>query len=322
MAALEAIGWWRAALARRLTAFSAEATSIRFAGTKPVCLFDAVPFTAALFRRAADQFDFEIVAQARLAAGGRGSKGGCDQRASTPATVTSADVSPNRFLDERQRELEAITIPDTESRWTGYYRVDVPLGDKTHWNPKQMMAAESLGIAKPQTVLDLGSNTGWYSRLAASGGARVIAVDADEHCVNRLYRDAAGENTEILPVVLNLAKPTPARGGARPLPCALERFPAEMVIAMALSHHLILSDLAWGFEQVAALFSRLARRYLLTEFVSLAADSGNPYGTGDRPGCEAWYTLDGFRAALSTHFNEVVLLPSWPPGRNLLFCER
>ena len=325
-AALALLSHWKTVLAQGLTLPSARASDTQFAGTRPVYTRDAIPFSRRSFRRAAQQFDSEFLALVLLVAGGRGNlvqnKRDATALAESGADPKAVDLPPARYLAERLRELESISIPNVDTCWTGYDRLDAPLDDRAQWTPKQIMVAESLKIARPRTVLDLGANTGWYSRLAAVGGARVTAIDADEHCIDRLYRRADREGAEILPLVLNLAIPTPARSSGRRFPSSLDRFSAEMVIATALSHHLILSNLAWDFGRIAAYLSHVAAKYLLTEFVSFAAESFNPYGRGDRPGCETWYNIDGFAAALSVYFKEIVPLPSWPPGRKLLFCER
>ena len=64
-------------------------------------------------------------------------------------------------------------------------------------------------------MLDLGANDGRFSRLALeAGAASVVAVDSDDLVVDRLYRDlrAATVNERILPLVLDLADPSPGLG--------------------------------------------------------------------------------------------------------------
>jgi hypothetical protein len=86
--------------------------------------------------------------------------------------------------------------------------------------------------------VDLGANTGRYSRLALEAVAIVIAVDQDSGAIDRLYTEAKGI-AGLFPVVSSLLNPTPAMGWnlreRRSLP---ERLAADRFLALALVHHL------------------------------------------------------------------------------------
>lgn len=92
-------------------------------------------------------------------------------------------------------------------------------------------------------VWDLGANTGRYARLAAEYARYVLALDADAVCVERLFQDLKTRGpSNILPLVGNLADPTPGLGwrgletkgwGHRGRP--------DLVLCLALVHHLALA---------------------------------------------------------------------------------
>ena len=44
---------------------------------------------------------------------------------------------------------------------------------------KQEFVDRALQWLRPESVLDIGANTGQYSRIAAGAGARVVAWDTD-----------------------------------------------------------------------------------------------------------------------------------------------
>lgn len=96
-----------------------------------------------------------------------------------------------------------------------------------------------------KTVLDLGCNSGSFSAIAAELGAQVVAVDADPVVVGRLWRQASREKLDILPLVVNIASPTP-RTGWRNSECpsfldrATGRF--DTVMMLALIHHLLITE--------------------------------------------------------------------------------
>jgi SAM-dependent methyltransferase len=122
---------------------------------------------------------------------------------------------------------------------------------------------------RPKAVLDVGANTGHFSLLAAKAGARVVAIDLDPGCMGRLWQRARAERLDVLPLVVNLARPTPAVGW-RNNECAsfLERAEGafDMVLMLAVVHHLLVSERV-PLPELAALVSRLTTAWAVIEFV-------------------------------------------------------
>jgi SAM-dependent methyltransferase len=145
--------------------------------------------------------------------------------------------------------------------------------DRTHgYAPESLVAkrcivGDLLAQASPRTVWDLGANTGEFSRIAARGGATTIALDADPAAVELNYRRAvADRETAILPLVQDLANPSPSLGwGLAERLSLVERGPADVVVALALVHHLAISH-NLPFDLIAGFLSRLGHR-LIIEYV-------------------------------------------------------
>lgn len=116
-------------------------------------------------------------------------------------------------------------------------------------------------------IWDLGANTGRYSRIAADAGKRVVALDIDPAAAERHYRAirAAGRS-DILPLVVDVANPSPAIGWAgRERRSLLERANADGILALALVHHLAISrNVPLGM--IVDLFAGLAP-WAIVEFV-------------------------------------------------------
>ena len=94
-------------------------------------------------------------------------------------------------------------------------------------------------------VLDLGANDGQFSRIAVAAGAEsVVAVDSDHLVVDRLYRDLSQQGERrILPLVVDLADPSPAIGWrSRERPSFVERMRPDLVLCLAVVHHLALTN--------------------------------------------------------------------------------
>jgi len=90
---------------------------------------------------------------------------------------------------------------------------------------------------------DLGCNTGNFSRLAAEHASHVVAIDGDHLAVERLYQALKAErNCAILPLVVNLADPSPDLGWRL---LERKRLTArgrpDLVLCLALVHHLVIA---------------------------------------------------------------------------------
>jgi hypothetical protein len=114
-----------------------------------------------------------------------------------------------------------------------------------------------------RSILDLGANTGDYSRLAAGLGIDVVAVDQDHDCMYDLDR-----NSGILPLVVDLCNPSPAIGwGNSERRSFWERMgKVDCILALALIHHLSIRNNV-PLEMVADLFADHTYKYLIIEWV-------------------------------------------------------
>jgi hypothetical protein len=134
-------------------------------------------------------------------------------------------------------------------------------------NEKRRLVSEYLDRIEPDRVWDLGANTGEFSRLAAERGAFTVAFDLDPACVEVNYLESTRRGaTQVLPLVIDLTNPSPAAGWHhRERMSLLDRGPADVVLALALIHHLAIAGHI-PLEDLAAFFHQ-AGRWLIIEFV-------------------------------------------------------
>ena len=132
---------------------------------------------------------------------------------------------------------------------------------------KRNMVVAHLRKAGARTVWDLGANTGEYSRAAREVAPMVVSFDVDPAAVERNYRRVRQEGEAgILPLLMNLANPSPSQGWAGRERLSLEaRGPADAVLALALIHHLAIGH-NLPLDRIAAYLARLGR-VLIIEFV-------------------------------------------------------
>ena len=169
------------------------------------------------------------------------------------------------LTDSLQRTVSGISYNPAKTVWSDY--------SLKHSYSTQAVSRKSEIIEKwimairPSSAWDLGSNTGNYSRLASRMGIFTVSLDMDPVTVEANYRRARQDKeTSLLPLVMNLTRPSPAIGWANQERMNLaERGPVDLTLALALIHHLVIAaNIPWA--RVAAWFSKLCS-HLIIEFV-------------------------------------------------------
>ncbi len=95
--------------------------------------------------------------------------------------------------------------------------------------------AKVLDELRPASVLCVGRQVEAYARLAARCGSRVVAIDDEPLRVTRLYEAVRGDELPILPLLMDVTKPTPERGIlGHWTEAATERLACDFVLAMGL----------------------------------------------------------------------------------------
>jgi ribosomal protein L11 methylase PrmA len=185
------------------------------------------------------------------------------------------------------------------TEWAEYYQqtnyVDQSMAHKTE------TVLGFIEQVNPQQVWDLGANTGRFSRLASQAGRFTVSFDIDPAAVELNYRACReGKETNLLPLVLDLTNPSPAIGWQNQERQSLTaRGPVEMVLALALIHHLAISNNV-PLGQVADFF-RSITRWLVIEFVP-KSDSQVQRLLATRQDIFPEYSEEGLVRAFEPHF--------------------
>jgi len=222
-------------------------------------------------------------------------------------------------LSRVREEVAAMAFPPQRTVWTEYYKgAFPPLVPSPDWTTKHHNVLRVLSELRPASVLDVAANRGWYAQLAAELGSEVVAFDVDEPCVNQLFLDAHRAKRSILPLVMDFRNPSPGYGLCHQwFAPATQRLRCDMVMALAITHHLVFKQ-HLTFEQIVQGLAMLTTRWLLVEFIPAEDQYVREWGSVRN----AWYTLEGFKAALERTFRHVNLYLSAPEPRVLLLCEK
>lgn len=150
------------------------------------------------------------------------------------ATLIKNNVSRLR------RTVEGLRWAPAHSTWSDYQRTHTY--DEADLERKAGFAEQVLRTRRWPLVWDIGCNTGDYSRLAAEHADYVLALDADQVVIERLYQALRQEGrTNILPLLADVADPSPGLGwrGRERQPLA-DRGAPDLVLCLALVHHVVI----------------------------------------------------------------------------------
>jgi hypothetical protein len=140
-----------------------------------------------------------------------------------------------------EKLVAGLTRRARDSAWSGYTRTTTYRDEDAE--RKARFVAAAVAAARPRVVWDLGCNEGHHARIAAETADHVVAFDADEVVVDRLYHALKAEDAgSILPLTMNLADPSPGLGWRGLERRALtERGTPDLALCLALVHHLSIS---------------------------------------------------------------------------------
>ncbi len=190
--------------------------------------------------------------------------------ADKPVSAKALDKKMSRtsflgLIDSLESCIRGLSWKPRGTEWADYY------ADDSYSPPalehKKLVVSEFLDSTKPKNAWDLGANIGVFSRLASDRGTETMSFDIDPACVELNYRTAI-ERGEIhlLPLLIDLTNPSPGIGWENTERMSLvERGGADMVMALALVHHLAISN-NLPLARIAGFLRKLCRT-LIIEFV-------------------------------------------------------
>lgn len=203
------------------------------------------------------------------------------------------------LIDSLESGIQRLKWAPGGTEWGDYY-------DETNYTTeglehKAQLVGEFLDKAQPGNVWDLGANTGRFSRQASERSIPTTAFDVDPSAVEFAYLDARRRKDEhLLPLLMDLTNPSPDLGWDNQERESLkQRGPADAVLALALIHHLAISNNV-PLERLAEFFQELGN-WLVIEFVP-KQDSQVQRLLLSREDIFDRYDVENFEAAFSKYF--------------------
>ena len=228
----------------------------------------------------------------------------------------------NHLFNGLQRKLRTVS-PEKANRsaWSDYMSKNRYTED--YLPLKESFVKSALAECRPTRVLDVGCNTGHFSELAAGTGATVVGIDVDPVVVGRLWRKARTESLDILPLVVNLARPTPSTGWLNAeCPSFLERSRGtfDLVLMLAVVHHMLVSERI-PLRSILSLASELTSAFLIVEYVPPADPKFREIARG-RDHLHADLSKEVFEAECQPLFETIRTMQLGETGRWLYLLRR
>jgi hypothetical protein len=199
-------------------------------------------------------------------------------------------------LKRAKRKIKSLKNSTFSSYWENYHNELDPAQDKRFQRITELFTTE---LKDAKTLIELASNQGKFANhiLAETQINQVIATDYDKNAVDEIYKNNKGSKS-ILPLVYDFVRPN---GRANDVNID-QRIKADAVMALAVTHHLILTQ-EIGLNHIFNILESLTNNYVVVEFMPLGLYAGDLATT---PPVPDFYTLAWFKEAFSNHFEYVL----------------
>jgi hypothetical protein len=216
----------------------------------------------------------------------------------TSVKTVSAHVRKG-LIEHLEKTIRQIRFHLKKTEWSNYQ--DECKYSKADTDKKVQIVEGYFSKIDPGFVWDMGANTGFYSAIAAKKARLTVAMDMDHASVEQHYQVCKARNEEkILPLWIDLTNPSPSLGWNHQERNSLqERGPADTIIALALIHHLAISNNV-PLAMIAELF-KTSCYHLIIEFVP-KSDVRVQRLLSSRQDVFPDYNQGNFEKAFSRHF--------------------
>lgn len=243
-----------------------------------------------------------------------------DKQVQTSSQQSQVSINGLRgLIDSLEKTVRGLNWQPAGTEWGDYY--DNTNYTRDAFDEKANLVDRWIEEVNPRQVWDLGANTGVFSRLAANRGIFTLSADIDPAAVEKSYR-MVRQNKEIClhPLLIDLTNPSPALGWHnQERDSLIERGPVDLLLALALVHHLAISNNV-PLPDIARFFASLGRK-LIVEFIP-KEDSQVQRLLTSRVDIFPNYRQEGFEAAFEQYFTICKAEPVEGSKRFMYLMER
>jgi hypothetical protein len=155
-----------------------------------------------------------------------------------------------------------------EKHWKNYYEKDIE--NEAYIQNKKDIIEDWLAKIRPNRVIDLGANTGYFSFLSSQYAKKVISIEEAEYCIDMIDKICREKNiNNIISLKNDISQPTPNLGVLNnEYNCIYKRAKSELVLALAITHHLFFKN-KLNFTIIAEIFANFSESYLIVEYIDI-----------------------------------------------------
>jgi hypothetical protein len=229
----------------------------------------------------------------------------------------AASSGPSRFFAALGEYISTLSFPPIDGEWVNYEQPRFEgLASSEAIREKDRIVRRLIVETAYTTMMDIGCNYGLHSEISASLGKQVVALDAEEQCINDLFLRTRKTGGDILVLYTDFLWPMGESGLVNSIPSVHQRLACDTTLAMALVHHLVFKHHI-HFDSIAFNISKFSRKKAIVEFVPADDEHVSRWSPEQFP----WYTLDEFIKSMLKYFRRYSVISSQPAPRRIVIFE-
>ena len=179
--------------------------------------------------------------------------------------ISFSKTKQENLITSLENCIKSYSLNTPTGVWSGYYDEAKERAD--YIILKKKIIQNWISGLTLQTAIDVGANEGEFSFLLTENNIQTISADFDHYSINQLYKKIKQRNiVKCTPIIMDFTNPSPSIGVNNEEHLSfLERVKVDLVMALAVIHHLIIGKNV-PFEKIAECLSKMGK-YLIIEFV-------------------------------------------------------
>ncbi len=206
--------------------------------------------------------------------------------------INKANFTISQNLDKLENRVVRLNKKNSSTQWADYH--NKILKKEKRFN--KIISLINTYCLDVNTAVDIAGNQGKFSEklLKETNIRKVICQDLDENAIDIGYKRNKNTNLNISYVNYNAIAPIVKTTHLMPW----ERFKSDVVISLALLHHLILSQ-GFALEDILNEFKKYTKKYIVIEFMPRGLWN---YEQGDNYSVPNWYNVEWFKVQFEKYF--------------------
>ncbi len=170
-----------------------------------------------------------------------------------------------------------------------------------------------LSEIKPKSIIELAGNAGILSEKIYDSNIcdKIICTDYDYYAVDTLFLNLIKNKKSIIPVRLDFM----VREGSISEISSENRFKSECVIALAVTHHLLLTQ-GYDYDEIFESVGLYTEKYIIIEYMPLGLWNGKT-----APKLPDWYNEENFSKNFNKYF-EILKTEKLDDNRIMYFGQK